>query len=282
MPVVYVGTAPFAAALLRSLAGGPWRPALVISRPDAKQGRGRRTAPPAVALAAAELGIPLLQPDDINDAATAAAVDAAAGPDGAVVLCAFGALISGPLLTGREIVNVHPSLLPRWRGAAPIERAIIAGDEQTGVSLMRLVPELDAGPVYIQRPVVIESGDDFGTLSARLEQLAVELLTETLAQQPLPAPVPQPLTGITYADKIVAADRTLDPVRPAIERERVVRALRPHIGARIELKDGTMLGVLDARARDDGTLELLRVQPPGGRPMDYADYLRGHGPVPGY
>ncbi len=282
MPVVYIGTAPFAAALLHELAGGAWRPALVVSRPDARQGRGRRTAPPPVAVAAGELGIPLLQPPDVNDAATVAAIDAAAGPDGAVVLCAFGALISGPLLTGHEIVNVHPSLLPRWRGAAPIERAIIAGDEQTGVSLMRLVPELDAGPLFAQRPVAIGPGDDFGTLSARLEQLAAELLAETLAQQPLPVPVAQSQTGITYADKIVAADRTLDPARPAIERERVVRALRPHIGARIELEDGTMLGVLDARAREDGTLELLRVQPPGGRPMDYADYLRGHGPVPGH
>jgi methionyl-tRNA formyltransferase len=274
---VYLGTSDFAAAVLRAIGEGPHRPALVVTRPDAKQGRGRKVAPPPVALAARELGIELDQPASVNDPNAVARIEAVA-PE-AVILCAFGALVTDPLLGAHDILNVHPSLLPRWRGAAPVERAIMAGDERTGVSIMRLVKELDAGPVYAQRAVPIAPEDDYGALAARLQGVSVELLREVLDTRP--EPTPQPADGVTYAEKLTAADRTLDLSRPAAENARIVRALHPHILARIALADGAFLTVHEARVTEDAELALLVVQPAGGRPMPYADYLRGHPPVPG-
>jgi methionyl-tRNA formyltransferase len=273
--VVYLGTSDFAAGVLRDLAEGASKPTLVITRPDAKQGRGRKTGPPPVAVAARELGIETIQPASVNDEETSARV-AAEKPD-AVILCAFGALVKAPLLTDHDILNVHPSLLPRWRGAAPVERAMMAGDAQTGVSIMRLVAELDAGPVYAQQPEPILPTDDYASLSARLQDVSVALLHEVLKTRP--QPVPQPEDGVTYAEKLTAEDRTLDLTRPPEENVRIVRALHPHIGARIALPSGEFLGVQEAGINLGGTLELVTVQPAGGRPMAYAEYLRGHPPV---
>jgi methionyl-tRNA formyltransferase len=277
--LVYLGTSDFAAAILTALADGPHRPDLVVTRPDAKQGRGRRIAPPPVAVAARELGIPVEQPASVNDDEARARIAAAAGQgeDAAVVLCAFGALVKEPLLGDYDILNVHPSLLPRWRGAAPVERAMMAGDAQTGVSIMRLVAELDAGPVYAQKAEPILPSDDYVTLSRRLQDVSVELLTHVLAERP--APAPQPEDGVTYADKLTAEDRTLDLTRPPEENVRIVRALHPHIGARIALPDGSFLGVEEAGIDLEGAFAPVTVRPAGGRPMAYADYLRGHPPV---
>jgi methionyl-tRNA formyltransferase len=272
---VYLGTSEFAAGVLRQLAEGPYRPTLVVTRPDAKQGRGRKVGPPPVALAARELGIDVDQPASVNDDETRARI-AAIRPD-AVVLCAFGALVKEPLLTDHDILNVHPSLLPRWRGAAPVERAMMAGDAQTGVSIMRLVAELDAGPVYAHRAEPILPSDDYAALAGRLQDISVDLLTDVLERRP--APEPQPEHGVTYADKLTADDRTLDLTRPPEENVRIVRALHPHIGARVALPDGSYLGVLEATIGLDGSLELVTVLPAGGRPMAYADYLRGRRPV---
>jgi methionyl-tRNA formyltransferase len=291
---VFLGTSEFAAVVLARLADSAHRPTLVVTRPDRRQGRGRKLAPPPIAAVALELGIELLQPDSVNDEATVATV-AAHAPE-AVCVCAFGALIKEPLLSAHPMLNVHPSLLPRWRGAAPVERAMIAGDAQTGVSIMRLTAGLDSGPVCLQEPIAITPQDTYGTLAPRLAALGGELLIRALSQSP--AFVEQDeARGVTYAEKIVAADRTLDPARPAAELERVVRALNPHIGARLGLDDGAMLGVLDAQVLPaaagaaagtldlsgdrpvlscgEGSLELLVVQPPGGRAMRAEDYLRG-------
>jgi methionyl-tRNA formyltransferase len=277
VPVAFLGTSDFAAAVLRALAESRHRPALVVTRPDAKQGRGRRIAPPPVAVAARELGIELDQPASVNDEGARARI-AATGAD-AVILCAFGALVKEPLLSDYEILNVHPSLLPRWRGAAPVERAMMAGDAQTGVSIMRLVAELDAGPVYAQRAEPILPTDDYGALAGRLQDISVELLHEVLDTRP--APQPQPDDGITYADKLTAEDRTLDLTRPAEENVRIVRALHPHIGARVALPgDQGFLGVQEAAVGPGGELELVTVQPAGARPMPYAEYRRGHPAVP--
>ena len=144
------------------------------------------------------------------------------------------------------MLNLHPSLLPRWRGAAPIERAIIAGDAQTGVSIMRLTGGLDSGPVCLQAVEPILAQDTYGSLAQRLEQLGGELLIRALDERP--ACTDQEDAQATYAEKITAADRVLDGSRPAPELERVVRALTPHIGARVRLPDGTALGVREARA----------------------------------
>jgi methionyl-tRNA formyltransferase len=278
VPVVYLGTSEFAAGVLRDLAEGPHKPALVVTRPDAKQGRGRKIGPPPVAVTARELGIETIQPLSVNDEETSARIaELKAGGDVVVILCAFGALVKAPLLTDHDILNVHPSLLPRWRGAAPVERAMMAGDAQTGVSIMRLVAELDAGPVYAQQPEPILPTDDYASLSARLRDVSVKLLELVLETDP--APTPQPEDGVTYAEKLTAEDRTLDLTRPPEENVRIVRALHPHIGARIALPSGDFLGVQEASINLDGTLELLTVQPAGGRPMAYAEYLRGHQPA---
>jgi methionyl-tRNA formyltransferase len=291
---VYLGTSDFAVAVLERLAQSAHRPALVITRPDRPKGRGRRTGPPPVADAARALGIDLLQPEDLHSADTLGRI-AAAEPD-VLIVCAFGALVKEPLLSGYEIVNVHPSLLPRWRGAAPIERAIMAGDAETGVSIIRLTAGLDSGPVCLQEREPIAADDDYGTLATRLLRLSGELLVRALDERP--PYVEQAEEGIKYAAKIGLTDRALDPTRKPERVERVVRALRPHIGARIPLPDGTFLGVWDARVpglptvapaggrlrheRDrlfldcaGGALELLEVQPPGGRRMAASEWLRG-------
>jgi methionyl-tRNA formyltransferase len=272
LTTAFLGTSAFAAAVLERLAATDHRPALVITRPDRRAGRGRQLTPPPVATLAHALGLDVAQPETVNSdevrdqvAATGAQV---------VVVCAFGALIKEPLLSSFELINVHPSLLPRWRGAAPVERAIMAGDEQTGVSIMRVTEGLDSGPVCLAQAEPIRADDDYGTLAARLQPLGADLLVRALDERP--PFVEQPEDGATYAEKITAEDRTLDPDAPAEVNERIVRALHPHIGARLALPDGSFLGVHRARVGEDGSLELLEVQPPGGRPMAYADYLRGH------
>ena len=299
MRTVYLGTSDFAAAVLERLAGSPHRPALVVTRPDRPAGRGRRLHAPPVADAARALGIELAQPEDVNEDAARARI-AAVEPD-AVVVCAFGALIREPLLSEHELLNVHPSLLPRWRGAAPIERALMAGDAETGVAIMRVTAGLDSGPVCLLEREPIHADDDFGTLSARLAARGGELLVRALDERPPFAE--QDEGGVTYAEKIVAADRLLDPLTAsATDLDRVVRALAPHIGARLALPgDAGFLGVWGAQPADAATpappgtltaadgrlllaaaagtaLELTHVQPPGKRPMPAADYLRGRGP----
>lgn len=293
MRTVYLGTSEFAAAVLDRLAQTPHRPRLVVTRPDRPRGRGRRVTPTPVAERAGLLGIELLQPEDVNGEDAHAAI-AAAGPETALI-CAYGALLREPLLSAHEFLNVHPSLLPRWRGAAPVERAIEAGDEETGVSIMRPTAELDAGPVCLQRAEPIRPDDDFGSLSGRLSGMGGELLVESLDARP---PFrEQPEEGVTYAEKIERAERRLDPALPADLLERRVRALTPHVGAYLDLADGERLGVLRAAlvperdpepgrlAESDGrllygtatgALELLEVQPSGKRPMAAADWLRGN------
>src|SRR4051794_11220045 len=293
MRTVYLGTSEFAAAVLDRLAGGPHPPALVVSRPDSRRGRGRALAPPPLAVRARELRLEVIQPERLHEPEVLERI-AAARPE-ALCVCAYGVLIKEPLLSDYEILNVHPSLLPRWRGAAPVERAIMAGDEETGVSIMRLTAGLDSGPVCLQEREPIRPDDDYGTLAGRLRDLSGALLVRALDERP--RFVEQEEAGVTYAHKIEARDRALDPTRPPEGVERVVRALRPHIGARLPLPDGSFLGVLAARVDGEtlapaggrvraegerllldcngGALELLEVQPPGGRPMPAADWLRG-------
>ena len=291
MKTVYFGTSEFAAVVLERLAESPHRPVLVITRPDRPKGRGRKVSPPPVADRARELGLEVIQPERLHEPEALERI-AAAEPEVACV-CAYGVLIKEPLLSAYEMINVHPSLLPRWRGAAPVERAIMAGDEQTGVSIMRVTEALDAGAVCVQEPEPIGSDDDYGTRAARLERLGGELLVRALDERP--EFVEQDESRVTYAHKIEAADRALDPGRAPAELERTVRALRPHIGARVALPGGDFIGVIAARVAADGpepgrvaadghrlllgaaggALELTEIRPPGGRPMAAADWLRG-------
>ena len=241
---VFLGTSDFAAAVLERLADSPHRPALVVTRPDRPAGRGRKLSAPPVADAARALGLELAQPENVNDEQARARI-AQARPD-AVIVCAFGAMIREPLLSDFEMLNVHPSLLPRWRGAAPVERAIMEGDEKTGVCIIRLTAGLDSGPVFLEGVEPIAPDDTYGTLAARLRELGADLLLRVLDERSEPAE--QPEDGVTYAEKITAADRTLDPAAPAEVNDRVVRALSPHIGARVRLADGGFLGVQIGRA----------------------------------
>jgi methionyl-tRNA formyltransferase len=293
---VYLGTSDFAATVLRRLAGSPHRPALVVTPPDRPQGRGRKLSPPPAALAARELGIELVQAEDVN--AEAGRERIAAARPGAVVVCAFGQLIREPLLSQFPMLNVHPSLLPRWRGAAPIERAIMAGDRRTGVCVMELTAGLDSGPVALSAEVPIGADTDFEALSSTLAGLGGELLVRalTLEGEGKLEFEQQDEERATYAEKIEPAERRLDPRRPASELAAVVRALTPHIGAYLETAEGERLGVRRARAVDvsvatgalksewgallvgcgRGALRLEVVQPPGGKPMPVDAYLRGH------
>jgi methionyl-tRNA formyltransferase len=207
MRTVYLGTSDFAATVLDRLAASAHRPQLVVTRPDARRGRGQKLAPPPVAETARLLGIEVLQPEDVNSEEARGPI-AEAAPD-AVAICAYGALIREPLLSDHEMLNVHPSLLPRWRGAAPVERAIEAGDEETGVTIMRPTAEFDAGPIAVQRAEAIRPDDDYGSLAARLAALGGELLVEALDLQP--AFREQPANGVTTPTR--SAPRTAGSIR---------------------------------------------------------------------
>jgi methionyl-tRNA formyltransferase len=295
---VYLGTSTFAVDVLGALATSPHRPALVVTPPDRPRGRGRKMAAPPVALAARDLGLALHQAPSVNDEEVVARIDEVA-PE-AICVCQFGQLIKEPLLSSYLMLNVHPSVLPRWRGAAPIERAIMAGDTITGVSIFQIEQGLDSGPVALLAHEPVHPDDTAGTLAARLAPLGARLMVEALdrAEAGVLELTDQPEDGVTYADKIDPSERALDPRRPARELERIVRALAPAIGAYLELESGERLGVEQAAPAADGAalapgevaaaggrlllgtgegvLELMRVKPPGGRAMGAGDYLRGH------
>jgi methionyl-tRNA formyltransferase len=294
---VYLGTSDFAETVLRRLAASPHAPALVLTPPDSRRGRGRREQPPPVAAAARDLSLELAQAEDVNAPEALERIRAAA-PE-AVVVCAFGQLIREPLLSEFELLNIHPSLLPRWRGAAPIERAIMAGDERTGVCVMRLTAGLDSGPVALCEEIELGPEPDFAAVSEQLAELGGELLVRALdlLSEGRLVLTEQDEDAVTYAEKIEAAERRLDPGRSAAELAAKVRALTPHVGAYLETAGGERLGVRRAialageglgqgelRERDgtlllgcaDGTLRLELVQPPGGKPMAADAYLRGH------
>lgn len=252
--------------------------------------------PPPAAATAGELDLALLQAESVNTPEALEMVRTAE-PE-CVVVCAFGQLIKEPLLSEYSMLNVHPSLLPRWRGAAPIERALMAGDEETGVCVMKVTEGLDSGPVALRESTPIDPREDFGRLSGRLAELGGELIVRALdlATGNELRFEDQDDSLATYAEKIAAAERRLDPRRAAGELERTVRALAPHVGAYLSLEGGDRLGVRAAvaeagggepgelRAEEgelrlacgEGLLRLDAVQPAGGRPMNAADYVRGH------
>ena len=297
MKTLFLGTSDFAATVLRRLAGGAHRPALVVAPPDRRRGRGRRLGPPPVAAVAGELGLDLTQESDVNDAAARDRL-LGAGAEVAVV-CAFGQIVKEPLLSAIEMLNVHPSLLPRWRGAAPIERAIMAGDEVTGVCVMQLTAGLDSGPVALREQIPIAADDDYGTLSERLAEAGGALLGTALDRRADGALefTEQAGDGVTYAEKIEPPERRVDPSNPAAVEARRIRALTPHVGAFVTLGDETRLGLRDPRLLEQGpppgefeaiggslalgcgsgAIAIGAVQPPGRRWMDAGDYLRGYG-----
>jgi methionyl-tRNA formyltransferase len=279
--VAFYGTSEFGADVLERLVErGKLDITSVVSQPDRPSGRGQKLSSPPVAERARRLGLSVLQAQNAS---------AEPAPADAGLVVAFGQIIRDPLLTAYPLVNLHPSLLPRWRGAAPVERAIMAGDAETGVAAIEVAPELDAGAILGEERFPIGEHDDAAAVRARALDLGVPLLERALLERP--APREQDRDGVTYASKIEAADRELDWTRPASELDRIVRALSPHIGARCML-DGTPMVVWAARPHPggpapgdvepplvvgcgEGALELLQVQPAGKRRMAAADYLRG-------
>ena len=261
--IAVAATAPLGADVLERLAARHELTAL-LTRPDAPSGRGRRLAAPPAKQVAERLGIAVLQPERPVPGLELGAPT--------VVVCAYGLLVPASLLAERRWLNVHPSLLPRWRGAAPVERAIMAGDDETGVTIHETVAELDAGPVAAQEAFPIDAEDDAGAVYARAAEVAAELLDRVLDD---PAPSFEPQRGEpTYAEKVRPEDRELDLTRPAEELTRVVRALSPHIGARAVLEGRPVL-VWRARVGADGGFEPLEVQPQGGRRMPVEAWRRG-------
>jgi methionyl-tRNA formyltransferase len=263
-------TAPLGADVLERLAAHH-EITYLLTRPDRPRGRGLRVGAPPAKETALRLGIPVRQPERLDESFSLEPADT-------VVVAAYGALIPEGLLERASWLNVHPSLLPRWRGAAPVERAIMAGDDETGVTIHRTTPELDAGPIAAQRSFLIGAEDDAGVVYERAGELAAELLEEVLSgPQDF---YPQPEVGATYADRLTPEDRELDWNRQPAELLNQIRALSPHVGARGEV-DGRRLTVWRARTASDdspltaGGLELVEVQPEGRRRMSGEEYLRG-------
>ncbi len=261
MKLAVAATAPLGADVLERLAEHH-EIAYLMTRPDRPRGRGRQVGAPPAKETAQRLGIPVRQPERLDESFSVE-------PAETVIVVAYGALIPESLLERADWLNVHPSSLPRWRGAAPVERAIMAGDEESGVSMIRLVEELDAGPIGAWHDLSIGGDTTAGNVFAEAARLAPELIEEALANDSFSPQQGEP----TYAEKIGPADRELDWSRPAKELHDRIRALSPHIGARAELEGRT---VIVWRSRLDGDrLELLEVQPEGGTRMPYDDWLRG-------
>src|SRR6478735_734795 len=261
MKLAVAATAPFGADVLERLAARHEITSL-LTRPDAPRGRGQKTGAPPAKEAAERLGIRVLQP-----ARPEPGLDLGADT---IVVAAYGLLIPEDVLEAGLWLNVHPSLLPRWRGAAPVERTIMAGDAETGVTIHRTVKELDAGPIAAQRAFPIGEQDDAGSVYAKAAPIAVELLDAVL---PEPEFTPQDEEGVTYAEKITAADRELDWSASPDELLNRIRALSPHIGARAELH-GRPVTIWKARIAG-ARLEPLEVQPDGKRHMTYDEFQRG-------
>jgi methionyl-tRNA formyltransferase len=276
--------------------------ALVLTQPDRPAGRGLQPVASAVKQFAANRGIKVLQPQRLKGAPELETVRAVQ-PD-ALVVAAYGLLLPGELLdAGRYgALNIHGSLLPRWRGAAPIQRALLAGDGETGVSIMQMDAGLDTGPVFVQKRIPILAGDDAGTLHDKLAVLGAEAMVEVLDQLEAgrARAIPQPEEGITYAAKIDKRDTRLDWSRPARELERAVRAFRPAPGA-FGVLEGEAIKIWQAEVVDikaqAGTLRVTNerltvacgqqglaiseLQRAGGRRLSAAQFLRGRPLPPG-
>jgi len=300
--IVFMGTAAFAVPSLRALARGADRVIAVFTPPDRPAGRGRRPRAPAVKLAAQEMGLPVLQYERVSRGEGLERLRLLE-PD-LVVVAAFGEIISEEALAVPRLgaINLHASLLPRWRGAAPIQRAIMAGDSITGVSVQWMAREMDAGDIILQRQMEIQDDDDAGGLHDRLAAVGVSALVEAVGMiRRGEAPrVAQDHSQVSCAPPITVADLAIDWSRPSEELERLVRALSPRPGARTT-RCGDLLKVISARAikkdmggggipgqvmecghdgfrvaTGEGCLLVLRVQPAGRKVMSAADYVKGY------
>lgn len=307
MRLVFAGTPPFAAAALAALADAGHEIVGVLTQPDRPAGRGMRMTTSAVKQLAQARALPVAQPPTLRDPNAQAAL-AALAPE-LMVVAAYGLLLPPAVLTIPRLgcLNIHASLLPRWRGAAPIQRAILAGDRSTGVCIMQMDAGLDTGPVWAARTLAIEPDDTAGSLLSRLTTLGAALIVEVLAGlDRLPQPVEQPMDGVSYAHKIDKLEAAIDFSVPALAIERQVRAFDPAPGAfcqfqgqllkvwRVSVEPapppagtppGRLLCIDDARGLEVGCggdrLWLHEVQRAGGRRQDALAFARAQGLAPG-
>jgi len=300
MDIVFAGTPHFAQVALEALLDAGHRVRLVLTQPDRPAGRGRRLEPPPVKRFAEQRRLAVLQPPSLRDARIVDAI-AAQAPE-AVVVAAYGLLIPRTILElpPRGCLNIHASLLPRWRGAAPIQRALLAGDAQTGITIMQMDEGLDTGPILRQKAIPIFEDDTAGSLHDRLASLGARLLIETLAS-PCP-PRPQGTDGITYAAKVSKEDAHIDWRQSAAVLERTLRAFDPAPGAytvwhgeplklyrgQVEVREAAEPGLILAAdtkgvvvACGEGALRVTELQRSGGRRLPAAAFLAGHPLTPG-
>ena len=291
MRVIFMGTPEFSVPVLDALVVAGHEVACVYCQPPRRAGRGRAPRPTPVQVRAEALGLPVRHPESLKGAAEQA--DFAALDSDVAVVVAYGLILPRPILDAprQGCLNIHASLLPRWRGAAPIQRAIIAGDHETGVCIMRMEPGLDTGPVLMREAVPVGPEDTAGTLHDRLSALGAGLIVRALAALPTLVPAPQPEDGVTYAAKVDKAEARVDWTRPAEQVDRLIRGLSPHPGAWTEVHDervkllrsrvvageGTPGTVLEGFrvACGAGAVEIVEVQRAGRRPMPADEALRG-------
>ena len=297
MRIVFAGTPAFAASVLAGLLDAGHEVALVLTQPDRPSGRGLRSLPSAVKQLSAARGLEIFQPASLKDLQALEHV-AATRPE-AIVTAAYGLILPQQVLdvAPHGALNVHASLLPRWRGAAPIQRALLAGDRETGITIIRMDAGLDTGPMLAQRALPIGEEDDAQSLHDRLAALGADLMPAVLEEVATGTAraQPQPVAGATYAAKIQGSETVLDWSRPARELERAVRAFRPAPGAQIELRGerckiwrarivegrdepGTVVAVAPQGIRvacGEGALEILELQRAGGRRLHADEFLRG-------
>ncbi len=295
MRVIFAGTPDFSARALEAILAAGHGVPLVLTQPDRPAGRGLRLQPSAVKKVALAHGLPVFQPERLQDPATHQAIRAVQAD--VMVVAAYGLLLPQAVLDipRRGCINIHASLLPRWRGAAPIQRAIEAGDAETGVTIMQMDAGLDTGPLLLAEKLAIGADETAGELHDRLAVLGARLIVAALAQRDALTPVPQPAAGATYATKLGKAEAQLDWAQPAGVLARKLRAFNPVPGATLPLagepvkiwraeavagigRPGQILaadasGIVVATGR--GALRLTELQKPGGRRVASADFLRG-------
>ena len=298
MRVVFMGTPAFSVPALRAIHGAGHEILRVYTRPPAASGRGMKQTPSPVQSAAGELGLEVHAPQNFKSPETVGAF-AALDCDLAVVV-AYGLILPQVILAAPRLGcwNIHASLLPRWRGAAPVQRAIMAGDTKTGIAIMQMEAGLDTGPVLETLETPITASDTSESLHARLAHLGATGIAEAMTRAGELTPVPQPDDGVCYADKIDKAEARIDWTRPAYQVDCHIRGLSPFPGAWFEV-DGTRVKVLGATPVDvqgsagqvmtgapviacgKGGVRLDRVQRAGKAALDGTDFMNGGLLVPG-